>query len=380
MFALQFGALGAWLPVFSLHLQKGLGFSGVQIGTVLGVSSAAALFSPFLGAMVTDRLLSARKFLAVCQGLSGVMLIWCAFTGDFFQVLISMTMYQLMFTPSLALCNAIALKHIKGGRERYGSIRVWGTVSWMAIAWIVALLLKVYPQGTALALLTSVGCSFGLMALCFFLPSDRALVRPSRRNFLKFSSGVWKFFLAPEVIMLSLGSFLISMTFRFSFTGGGPYLVGSGCPVEWVLPALSMGQILELWFLFRLKHHLERWGYFGLMSIGAMACLFQFLGMSFNPPIAWAVFLMMGHGVTFTYFSTVLLMWMDTQVRKEDHSSVHQLVIFIPSLAGVVGGYLSGWMLESAEASGNYTQFYAVPAVAGFLTLSLVALAKFKVR
>jgi MFS family permease len=378
MFALQFGALGCWLPVFSLHLQDTLEFSGPEIGTILGVSSAAALFSPFIGALLSDRYITARYLMALCHGVAGGMILWCSWTPSFLEVLVSMTLYQLVFTPSFALCNSITFRFMEGGREGFGLIRVWGTISWMLVAWILAVLLKVFPGGTSLALQASALCSFGMVLLCLGLPSAEKVgsKKGSRFESLKLPPGIVTFFMSPPVVMLSLASFLISMTFRFHFTGGGPYLSGVGCRVEWVLPALSAAQILELWLLFRLKHHLKRWGYFGLMGLGGLICMVQFSGLALNPGMGLAIFLMMGHGVTFTYFSTALLMWMDTRVEKELHSSVHQLVVFIPSLAGVVGGYVSGWMLEPAEKSANYIYFYGLPAGAALIVLFLVLGAK----
>jgi len=378
MFALEFGALGCWMPVFSLHLQQSLKFNGEQIGMILGGSAASALLSPFLGVLVSDRLLSARRFLAVCHGIAALMMIWCSSTSDYHQILVAMVIYQLAFTPSFALCNAIALRHLEGGREAFGSVRVYGTVSWIIVAWILAFLLKFQPERTSLGLQASALCSVAMAGLCFFLPASAKPVQPMGGlwNFLNLPSGVWRFFLSPPVLLLSLGSFLISMSYRFHFTGGGPYLVGVGCPVEWVLPALSTGQLFELWCLFRLRHHLRRWGYFGLMGLGATISFIMFCGLAINPELEWSVVLMMGHGVTFAYFSTVLVLWMDTKVKAEFQSSVHQLMIVIPSLAGVVGGYVSGRMLEPAEVSGDYLLFYGVPAFTGLVTFFLVCGAK----
>jgi hypothetical protein len=378
MFALQFGALGCWLPVFTLHLQQTLGFDGAQIGMILGLSAASALFSPFLGVLISDRLLSPRSFLGVCHGIAAGMMFWCSYATGYTQVLLGMIFYQLVFTPSFALSNAIALRHLKGGRDSFGGVRVWGTVAWMAVAWILAVLLKFFPEKTSLALQASAWCSIAMVLLCFALPTQGRSVSLGDGILKVFHlpSGVWKFFLSPPVLMLSAGSFLISMTYRFHFTGGGPYLVGRGCSMEWVLPALSIGQILELWFLSRLKHTLKRWGYFGLMGLGAFISLVMFAVLALNPNLGWAIFFMMGHGVTFTYFSTSVLMWLDSKVEGQFHSSVHQLMIFIPSLAGVVGGYVSGWMLEPAESTGNYVAFYSVPAVAALVTLLLIIGAK----
>jgi len=166
MFALEFGALGCWLPVFSLHLQQSLKFNGEQIGMILGGSAASALLSPFLGVLVSDRLLSARGFLATCHGIAALMMIWCSTTSDYHQILVAMVIYQLAFTPSFALCNSIALRHLKGGREAFGGVRVWGTLSWMVVAWILALLLKFYPERTSLGLQASALCSVAMTGLC----------------------------------------------------------------------------------------------------------------------------------------------------------------------------------------------------------------------
>ena len=67
---LQYALWGAWLPVTARYLsasvtEGGLGFSGSQIGMILGLAgSIGAIAAPFIAGQIADRYFSTEKILA----------------------------------------------------------------------------------------------------------------------------------------------------------------------------------------------------------------------------------------------------------------------------------------------------------------------------
>ena len=71
MMFLQYAVWGVWLPVLGGYLgspleKGGLGFSGGQIGMILGTAGACgAILAPFIAGQVADRLMNAEKALGL---------------------------------------------------------------------------------------------------------------------------------------------------------------------------------------------------------------------------------------------------------------------------------------------------------------------------
>src|SRR5438046_775119 len=71
MMFLQYAVWGVWLPYLANYLtgptdKGGLGFTGAQVGWILGLAgSAGAISAPFLAGQVADRFINAEKYLGL---------------------------------------------------------------------------------------------------------------------------------------------------------------------------------------------------------------------------------------------------------------------------------------------------------------------------
>ena len=71
MMVLQYAVWGVWLPVLGGYLGSpqaagGLGFTGAQIGMILGTAGACgAILAPLIAGQVADRMMNAEKALGM---------------------------------------------------------------------------------------------------------------------------------------------------------------------------------------------------------------------------------------------------------------------------------------------------------------------------
>ena len=78
MMFLQYAVWGAWLPLAARYLTAstadgGLGFTGTQMGIILGLAgSIGAIASPFIAGQLADRYFSTERFLASLLAIGGV--------------------------------------------------------------------------------------------------------------------------------------------------------------------------------------------------------------------------------------------------------------------------------------------------------------------
>jgi len=143
MMFLQYAIWGAWAPVLSVYLLDDLGFSGFQAGAIYALLPLATIVSPFVGGQVADRYFSSEKVIAFLQFSGGALLIACSRASTFSTMAWIMFFYCLLYAPTLALTNSVAMINLRDSEKEFGAIRVWGTIGWITAglllsAWRVA--------------------------------------------------------------------------------------------------------------------------------------------------------------------------------------------------------------------------------------------------
>jgi len=132
MMFLQYAIWGSWAPVLSAYLQNDLGFSGTQVGMIYSLLPLATIISPFIAGQVADRYFASEKLIAILQLLGGVVLLFLATVTDYATMIWVMLFYSLLYAPTLALTNSIAMMNMENTEKDFGVIRVWGTIGWIA--------------------------------------------------------------------------------------------------------------------------------------------------------------------------------------------------------------------------------------------------------
>ena len=140
MMFLQYAIWGAWAPVLSVYLLDDLGFTGFQAGAIYALLPLATILSPFIGGQLADRYFSSEKVIAFLQFTGGVLLILCAQATSFTTMAWIMFLYCLLYAPTLALTNSLCFRHLKDAEGEFGRIRMWGTIGWIAVGWLVTLM------------------------------------------------------------------------------------------------------------------------------------------------------------------------------------------------------------------------------------------------
>lgn len=148
MMFLFYVAAGAHIPLLSLYLNKVLGFTGVQTGTILSMSALSAVAAPLVGSFIADRLLAAERVLAISQ-IGAALVMWLLTLQDqYLPFLVLYILFQMLFGPGGALTNAIVFHQAPDARRQFGHVRLWGTAGWIAAAWFFSFLWLDRPGGT----------------------------------------------------------------------------------------------------------------------------------------------------------------------------------------------------------------------------------------
>ena len=130
---LHFGVMGIYLPYFNLYCYQ-IGLSGSQIGVLGGVRTAATVMFPLIWGHLADRFNIRRPLYIACT--LGATLVWAGFlvAERFAPMALLMGLYGLFYAPLIAFLEAFAMEALGAEKQRYGTLRAWGTLGFILIS------------------------------------------------------------------------------------------------------------------------------------------------------------------------------------------------------------------------------------------------------
>jgi nucleoside transporter len=378
MMFLQYAVWGIWLPVLAIYLMAtkesgGLGFSGGDVGWILGVAAASgALTAPFIAGQIADRFLNAEIALGGLLIAGGVVNIGLAYVTDFLPFMLLSVAYSVCYMPTIALTNSICFANLSDPDNSFPRVRVWGTIGWIVASTLFGLLylntnvsltwmpwfFQGDPKPEQTSLIANALIFSGIISLLYgvyaFLLLPRT--RPSKDSkhplaFLE-AFGLLRY---RGVLVLTIASLAISMIHNVYFVRTGPWLEAIGFPKGDIGAVMSVGQIVEIFVLGVLGWFLKRLGFRLVITLGAIAYFLRFADF------AWATdgdknlaFIGIAlHGFCFAFFFAAAFMFIDRAAPKgARHSAQTAFGIAILGLGPILSGFLNGW-LDDVGATGD---------------------------
>jgi nucleoside transporter len=380
MMFLQYFIAGAFMPVMSLYLKEFLHFSGMQTGVILSATAAGALIAPVATSLVADRLLHAERLLGLLHCTGGVLLGFFSLQTEFVPVTLLYLGFTVINVPTFSLTNAIVFHHSPETRHAFGAVRVWGTIGWIAVAWLFSWLwlrgggsgveASRLPDALKLAALSSL--ALGLYA--FTLPIPHGL-RAGRAGFLPAAS--LRVLSAPPVVRLGLFMLLVSFFYRFYLFGTAPFLRAIGFTDSAILPVMSLGQVPEIFAMGILGWLLLRHGPKKIILLGLLLDVFRYATAAAGGPQWLVIAGLTGHGLAYTFLYTTAAIYLDRFCDGASRTGAHQLFVMMTAgIGGFAGNIFCGAVMDACTVNGasvNYHAFWLVPS-AGLSLLFLFCL------
>ena len=399
MMFLQYALWGAWLPVTARYVsasisEGGLGFSGSQIGMILGLAgSIGAIAAPFIAGQIADRYFSTERVLAFLVSTGGIVKWYTATQTDYQSWLVLSILYSVLYMPTLALSNSITFAHINDQENDFPKIRVWGTIGWIAASWVFPMIwlqtdlqfqsMPPFIVGVEVPDVTSrladalkfsglISLCYG--AFCFLLPNT-----PPKKDAvekLAFKKA-FELFQYSSFTILVLASLAVSIIHQIYFLQTGPFLSSIGIPDSQIGPAMTIGQFAEIITMAYLGYFLKRIGFKKVITIGIGAyCLrYAIFGTELFP--VWVMVLSQAfHGFCYAFFFAAAYIYVD-KIAEDDVRHSAQTVFGIIILGGgpVIGGWLSGYLQNAyTVVSGpdllvfDYSMFWYTLSAIGLVT------------
>ncbi len=352
MMFLQYAIWGSWAPVLSAYLQNNLGFTGVQLGIIFSLLPLATIVSPFIGGQFADRYFPTQKVIAVLQLLGGVILIFISSITEFGPMMWLMLFYCLLYAPTLALTNSIAFVNLQRSEKEFGSIRVWGTIGWIAAGWILFgwRTVAASPDGIAVkgdTLLLGGVFSLLMGLLSFGLPNT-----PPQKEGAK----PWAFLEALRMfkdrnfLVFAIISFVVATELQFYYVLTSPFLTSSviGVSQKHISLVMTIAQVAEIFVMaFMLSWALKKYGMRRTLMLGILAWPIRYLIFVIGEP-SWLVIASLAlHGFCYVFFFTAAFIYVDNIAPKDiRHSAQSLIAIIILGFGNYVGSRFCGWIQD----------------------------------
>jgi len=395
MMFLQYALWGAWLPVTARYLSAsisdgGLGFSGSQIGMILGLAgSIGAIAAPFIAGQIADRYFSTERILAFLVTAGGIVKWITASQTDYQSWLVLSIIYSVLYMPTLALSNSITFAHIDDQEIDFPKIRVWGTIGWIVASWAFPMIwlqtdlqLQWMPPfivgaevpnvtsrlADALKFSSIISISYG--AFCFLLPHT-----PPKRDAvekLAFKKA-FDLFQYSSFTILVVASLAVSIIHQIYFLQTGPFLSYIGIPDSQIGPAMTIGQFAEILTMAYLGIFLKRLGFKKVITIGIAAYFFRYAIFGTATLPVWIMVVSQAfHGFCYAFFFAAAYIYVD-KMADEDVRHSAQTVFGIIILGGgpVIGGWLSGYLqnMYTVENVFSFSNFWYTMSAIGLVTM-----------
>jgi nucleoside transporter len=389
MMFLQYAVQGVWMPYLSNYLQAnpakgGLGFTGGQVGWILGLAGAiGALAAPFIAGQIADRYLNGERALGLLLLVAGVAYYVTAYQTQFLPFLAIAIIFSIAYQPTLSITNSVAFAHLKNPERTFPPLRMLGTVGFIVASnlfpmlWLSTPDEKVNTARVVDSLKVAGVMSVAYAAFCILMlpktPPKQNVARPLA--FVE-AFGLFRHRGFAWIMILSLPIAIIHSAY---FIRMAPFLTDAiGLKQKHVGPAMSLGQGSEILCLLALGFLLKRLGYKMVLAIGAAAYALRFVIFAVGGPKPLVIAAIALHGVCFSCFLAAAYVYVErvapADARHSAQTVFGMVVLGIgPVLAGFYNEYWDRFsrVVEGARVQA-YSQFWWTQAAIAAVSLLLL--------
>ena len=335
-----FSVLGALVPYWGLYL-KSIGFTSVDIGSLMAVLMLSRIVAPNVWAYIADhrndrmRVVRAASFLTVLL-FTGVFV-----ATSFWWLALVMLTFSFFWHASLPLIEVQVMHHTRHKPGAYGRVRLWGSIGFIASVAVLGAVLDVAGPWWILPVMTA------LMAGIWFF--SLTLPESELAGHMQHPGPFHKVVLRPEILAFLVACLLMQVSHGPYYTFYSIYLDGHGYSktvigMLWAYAVVC--EIIVFLFMPRILKFVDQRTVL-LVSFALAAARWLVIGY-FPDDLALLIFAQTLHAASFgAFYAAGMQMVYRFFVGKHQHrgQAVYGTVAF--GLGGAIGSYYSGHTWET---------------------------------
>jgi len=377
MMFLEFFIWGAWFVTLGTFLGQGpLHADGSQIAAAYLSQSIGAILAPFMVGLIADRYCAAQRILAVLQ-LGGAALLWIVPTMTNFPAFLTLIMlYMVLFMPTLALVNTVAMRHMHDPGKQFPPVRVAGSVGWIVAGLAIAWLSWEQQHRLDLTFRMASIASLVLAMYAFSLPDTPPLKRGSDVSISEmFGLDALKLLKNRSYLVFFLASIAICVPLAFYYNFTNPFLNDIG--VRGAAGLQSLGQMSEVLLMLAMPLLLAMLGVKVMLAVSMVAWVLRYVLFAYGNVDTAYWSLVAGivlHGICYDFFFVAGQIYTDNHAGPRFRSAAQGFITLATYGVGMlIGTYLSGAVVDhfTHGAVRDWRGIWLVPASASLIVLVL---------
>jgi PPP family 3-phenylpropionic acid transporter len=361
-FCAYFLYAGALVPYFSLYLAA-RGYGAGEIAVVLAMPQLARVAAPAFWGWLADRSGAARGIVVFSAAvlLAGFALMHLV--DGYAGVVALMLVMSLLSAGALPLVEALTLGSLGTRIERYGPIRLWGSVGFVAGVLATGAWLDAHPPQSLLGVIVLLAAL--TFAVSFLVPAARVAAAGGLGE-----AGLGAVLLRPAVLAFFAASLCMNAAHGTLYAFYSIYLDAEGYSKTAIGVLWTIGVLAEIALFLLLPRLLRRYSLRAVLgaSCACAALRFAVIGWGVHSPLLLA-FAQLLHAATFGAYhasSVAIVHRLFTGKLAARGQTLHSSVSY--GLGGSAGTLLAGW---SWSALGPELSF-SLSAAAGLAGAALV--------
>jgi len=350
------------LPYWSLYLE-GQGFSYLQIATLMATIQLTKVVAPSVWGWLGDRT-GQRVRLVRFGAITGSLFFAGVFLEPgFYGLLLVMFAFTFFWNAILPLYEVITLRVLGSKKERYGKIRLWGSVGFIGAVALVGGLLELVPIRYLPWLLLPVYA--GIAVSAFLVPSERGERKePAPKGSLKAivtHPAVVAFFLMNFLLQVSHGAYYTFFSIHLEQHGYGKLSIG----LLW-----SLGVIAEIG-LFLIMHRLSTRFTVRQIVLGSLVLTMIRWGLiaELTGLVPVLIFAQLLHAASYGALHAVSVQYIQGFFGKHHHGQGQALYSGLTfGAGGALGAWMSGFLVDGYSTSAAFWGGAVAMAVAILVT------------
>ena len=342
MMFLQYAIWGAWFVTFGNRLEV-IGLGG-SIGSMYGTMALGTIFAPIVVGQIADRYFASEKLMGLLHIAGAVLLYFmsqfesvagldaAAVSAASWKFWFLALAYSLVYSPTIALSNTVAFANVPDGGRDFPSLRVLGTIGWIAVGLFVGFgltRLGIDGKVSNVPFLLAAGLSAALGVFSFFLPHTPA--KGQAGDALPFLKAVKLLQDFPFAVFFG-ASFLITIVLAFYYNYTSVFIADKH-GVKEPSTVMAIGQFAEMLLLPFLPFFLFRFGMKWVLTLGMLCWGLRYLAFALAPATDLGFYLVLFgialHGICFDFFFAAGFIHVDREAPAEIRGSAQALFVFL---------------------------------------------------
>ncbi|GLP96585.1 MFS transporter [Paraferrimonas sedimenticola] len=364
-----FSILGVLVPYLGLYLDF-RGFDSGEIGTLMAILMATRVLAPNLWAWLADKTGWRVELIQLGSAAACFTFVSFYYPGGFLYTAASLALYTFFWNSILAQLEVVTLESLGNATHKYGKIRSWGSVGYIALSVAAGALIELFGPGAMLHIVLFLFAALMAVSLPLKRHKPSPVTQQTSSGFKPTASMIW-FLLSSILLQMSMAPFYVFFVLYleqlgYSATSAGFYV--------------AIGVVAEIGIFLVASRLLGRFGVKSLLVVSLVFTTARWLLLAHGGDSA----VLLGisqilHAFSFGLAHAASIQYIHANFPKQHRSKGQALYASLSfGLGGALGAYWIGQVWQGGDGAQSAWHLAALWAGMAALTATMLQSSKQK--